>query len=304
MVIAEANNEFLIKKTMEPDGFKTDHRPHIMLMEVLRAAGIVISLNGAYKFNSQRFQGTAGMLSSFDTWLPLHDWLGGRSHMESIDDGRRGGTGTVYATRAATIGKIQSRAASVLALELLGDEWIGPGRTIRILDIGCGSAVWSKAIHKLEIDTELVLLDLPEVIKANRDDFGDTYDEKVTWISGNYRQVMYQNLMSGTDKGFDIVLVANVLHLEATDIQAVLIKRWKTWLADGGIMIVIDVFGGDPMAVALYDLHLAMRSEHGRRPDYRDVAQAFGEPNPTEGPIAADYKLGDSDVLHALVLKK
>jgi len=133
----------------------------------------------------------------------------------------------------------------------------------RVLDVGCGSGVWSLAIAERFPESHVTGLDFPAVLESftTRAEALGVANRTAT-IPGNMHDAP---LPSGA---FDMVVIANVLRLETPDRAAALLARLATAVAPGGALLVVDALaGGTPereRARALYALNLALRTQQGR----------------------------------------
>jgi hypothetical protein len=63
-------------------------------------------------------------------------------------------------------------------------------------------------------------------------------------------------------------VIANVLRIESPDRARAIVQRAAKALVPGGELLIVDALGGGTpereQARAVYALHLAMRTEHGR----------------------------------------
>ncbi|MCY1054791.1 class I SAM-dependent methyltransferase [Nannocystis sp. SCPEA4] len=146
------------------------------------------------------------------------------------------------------------------ARELAGKLAQAPAR---VLDVGCGSGVWSLAIAERSPTTRVTGQDFPQVLesfsaRAQALGLGD----RVATIPGDMHAV---ELPAGA---FDLVVIANVLRLETPERAASLLARLARAVAPGGALLVVDALaGGTPereRARALYALNLALRTRAGR----------------------------------------
>ncbi|MGE0547059.1 MAG: methyltransferase [Kofleriaceae bacterium] len=160
-----------------------------------------------------------------------------------------------YANVVTSLGRMFGPAATSLAAQLT--------RAPRnILDIGCGSGVWSLAIAERFPDARVTGLDLPAVLEAfhSRARMVGVADRTST-IAGDVHAV-------DIPRAFDLVVIANVLRIEAPDRARAIVRRAARALEPGGELLVVDALsGGTPArerAREIYALHLAMRTDHGR----------------------------------------
>lgn len=147
-----------------------------------------------------------------------------------------------------------------------------------VLDVGCGSGVWSLEMIRDRPTAHAVGLDLAPVAPrflARAAALG--LEERARALVGDY-------FSDPADLGgiaFDRVVLANVLHLESTDDAARVVGRFAKYLRPGGEIVVVDCFPGDAaddrVAAAFYSLHLGMRTGKGRVHPRADVERWLAE---------------------------
>jgi ubiquinone/menaquinone biosynthesis C-methylase UbiE len=133
----------------------------------------------------------------------------------------------------------------------------------RVLDVGCGSGVWGLSIAERFPSTHVTGQDLPAVLESFMARAQSlNLNDRVATIPGDMHAVP---LPAGA---FDLVVIANVLRLEAKERAAALLARLATAVAKGGALLIVDALaGGTPArerARALYALNLALRTQSGR----------------------------------------
>jgi ubiquinone/menaquinone biosynthesis C-methylase UbiE len=133
----------------------------------------------------------------------------------------------------------------------------------RVLDVGCGSGIWSLSIAERFPETHVTGQDLPAVLESfmNQANARNLTD-RVATLPGDMHDV---DLPAGH---FDLVLIANVLRLEPPERAASLLARLSRAVAPGGALLVVDALAsGTPereRAQAFYALNLALRTQKGR----------------------------------------
>jgi ubiquinone/menaquinone biosynthesis C-methylase UbiE len=215
-----------------------------LLLEALVALGIA----------GER-QGDFGLAERADTlWghLPAFVRTGERF---VVMDGTVDERAASYRDVVPALGSLFDEAARELAVELSPAE--------SILDVGAGSGVWSLAMCQRSSTARVTAVDLPGVLPAflaRAADLG--LGNRVATIGGDYKTVELPA------RGFDRVVLANVLHLETPPDARTLIAHVSSAIRTGGELVVIDALAeGEPLAVrsvSLYAIHLAMRTAAGR----------------------------------------
>jgi SAM-dependent methyltransferase len=132
----------------------------------------------------------------------------------------------------------------------------------RVLDIGCGSGVWGLALAERIAGARVTGLDFAAVLpafrrRAARMGLGDRVDE----LPGDAREIEIER------RAFDVVVLANVIHLDPPDRARALTLRAAEAVAPAGALAVIDALRpappGQQRAAAAYALHLALRTDRG-----------------------------------------
>jgi SAM-dependent methyltransferase len=145
----------------------------------------------------------------------------------------------------------------------------------RILDIGCGSGVWSLAMAERFPDAHVTGLDLPDVVRRFE------ARAQALGLSGRTHAI-------GADvhegravppASFDLVVVANVLRIEDEARARAIVARAAE--ASSSRVVVVDALAeGTPArerARAVYTLHLALRSRDGNVYSRERISSWFGE---------------------------
>ena len=182
-----------------------------------------------------------------------------------------------YVSSVRGMGTAFAKAAHHLANQL-------PLRPSRILDVGCGTGVWSLAIAESNPKAQVTGLDLPKVLDAFVQRAKTlNLEGRIETIPGDMHNVML------TPERFDLAVIANVLRLEAPDKARQLVARVAESVGPEGALLIVDaIAGGTPEKErirATYALHLAVRTGVGRihpSDQIRDWMAAAGFRNITE----------------------
>lgn len=220
-----------------------------------RAAALVLdalAAAGACTRTPEGYARDEGMPGGWP-WSELDGFLANGTPVVPIDAPAR--RGELYRSAVGYLGARFRRPAEALA-EVL------PARG-RVLDVGCGSAVWSRAMLARSPEASLVGLDLPEVVaeltpRLRAEE--PALAERVTLVAGDYFQAVPEGL-------FDRVVMANIVHLETPEAAARLVARFAERLAPGGELVIIDAFADetfdDRLGRAFYAVHLGLRTALG-----------------------------------------
>lgn len=154
--------------------------------------------------------------SSLEPWLRGNDWP---TTPRTPEEAARFG-----AAMKAMGGRIAHRAAAALDLDDV--------RTM--LDVGGGWGQYSRAFRAANPLIEATVIDIPEVAEqAPADLAGTGHEGHISWIGGDYLETDFGS-------GYDLVLLANILHQEPAPRTAEIIRRAAAALAPGGRVVVVD----------------------------------------------------------------
>lgn len=161
-----------------------------------------------------------------------------------------------YSSLVGEMGILFSAGATRLAKQLT----LKPRQ---ILDVGCGSGIWSLTIAAESPEARVTGLDFPKVLETfvqRAHTMG--LAERVETLSGD----MYT--LEVPPEKFDLVIIANVLRLEAPEAARKLLLRYAQAVSPGGSLLIVDALaGGSPdkdLLRAVYALLLGVRTVIGR----------------------------------------
>lgn len=235
-----------------------DH-PLQCVLSALVASGLLVCTDGLYMLPAdtalstslspsmlgglqEHFQYTTQLLR---TGTPL-PWM----------DNSEGQRVASYGNLVSDLGRLYTDLADFLAHKLTRQP-------ASILDIGCGSGVWSLAVAAINDKTRVTGNDLPEVLPAftaRAQQLG--LAGRISLLPGDMNKVELPTAQ------FELVIIANVLRLEPAERAQRLVQRGAAALCPGGQMLIIDALAGGTMQKELcrtaYTLHLALRTGLGR----------------------------------------
>lgn len=167
------------------------------------------------------------------------------------------GAGNLYAEGVQFLDLIGRAAAEQCAARLAR-----PG--LRLLELGAGTALWSRAIARRQPDVRVTVVDLPPVMeKTQQAVAADGLQGRYDFIAGDLFSADWP-----ADSSFDLVLVPNLCHLFGPEQNAWLLARAVRALRLGGRVAVIDILAEESDAasasVALYALGLLCRTATGQ----------------------------------------
>lgn len=229
------------------------------VLEVLRTNGLLARRDACYAATPQLAAELRGPLADAEQsrsfWAHASELLAtGRTLVDSRGTKDREKR---YASVTPLLARMFDRPAAALADRVAPE--LSSRAAPRVLDVGAGSGVWSLAIAERLPSARAVALDLPEVLArfVERAEALSLRD-RIDTIAGDFHD---DAVLGG--KLFDVVLLANVVHLEPPDRAEALVRRFGRAVAPGGMLVIVDVLSdGTPeldRAVAAYALHLAMR---------------------------------------------
>jgi ubiquinone/menaquinone biosynthesis C-methylase UbiE len=235
-------------------------RPTRLVLEALRAMGLVTQndearyrltpvaefiLSGPYKHLGDEY------------WAHLPTFLKSDAPLKKMDDAAQ--SETHYQLQAYALAWMLAPACELAAERL---DIGGNRRGLSILDVGAGAAGWSLAMAKRDPAARVMANDWPAVLEiAQMLAMQQGLDDRLTLLPGNYHEVEFP------PAAFDLAILGNVTHLETPEGNAALFRRVRAALKPAGELVIFDAFPGRPegeLNLALYDLGLAMRTQHGK----------------------------------------
>lgn len=231
-----------------------DARATALVLGVLAAAGLLVRTGERFSAVPGLVEHLAALPAGADTEGKLWGHLG--LFLAAGEPFAAPARPDLYAQVVSQLGQRWRRDAERLSA-LLPDA-LGT----RVLDVGCGSGVWSLALAARRPGVRVTGLDFEPVLAsftALADAMG--LGERVERLPGD---VFFCDLPPAS---FDLVVVANVLRLEPAPRAQALLARTAAALRPGGAMLLVDAFaaGSDAAELArtLYALHLALRERGG-----------------------------------------
>jgi SAM-dependent methyltransferase len=199
-------------------------------------------------------------------WDHLPRFLESNEPCARMDDPAAGAAH--YAAQAESLAWMFSEAAPIAA-GLIAARCV-PAPT-HILDLGAGSAVWSLTLARALPGATVTAVDWPQVLNVAGAFAGRLgLAERFRALPGDYHHLALPPA--------DLVLLANVTHLEPADGLRSLLARIRAVLSPGGRLAIIDVLPdpGSPTA-ALYALGLALRTQAAQPHSLQSLVTFLGE---------------------------
>lgn len=229
-----------------------DQRGARLLLEALASLGLVTC------DETDRYRCVTPGLAALNRLLLLFDGL-----PETVRTGRPvvagdtpAGAGNLYVEGVQFLDLIGRAAAEQSAARLAR-----PG--LRVLELGAGTALWSRAIARRHPDVRVTVVDLPGVMEeAQQAVAADGLQGQYDFIAGDLFSADWP-----ADGSFDLVLVPNLCHLFGPEQNEWLLARAVRALRPGGRVAVIEILaderGAASSSVALYALGLLCRTATG-----------------------------------------
>jgi ubiquinone/menaquinone biosynthesis C-methylase UbiE len=131
-----------------------------------------------------------------------------------------------------------------------------------VLDLGGGTGGYTKALLDRFPSGHVTLFDRPEVIELARDQLDvDRYGERLRLIGGDFLEEI-------PDGPFELVLIANVLHIFEPSVALRLVQRAAKVVEPGGSLVIRDGMvepdRRSPEAALLFGIHMCVFSDEGR----------------------------------------
>jgi len=144
----------------------------------------------------------------------------------------------------------------------------------RMLDVGGGFGHYALALCRARPGLRATVLDTPEVVElATAEGAAAECADRIEFVGGDYHT-------SDFGQGYDLVLIASVLHQEAADGAAALVCRSAVALAPGGRLVVLDFSIDDArqgsLMGALFAINMRSFGDTHTEPAIRGWMEAAG----------------------------
>ncbi len=206
--------------------------PTLLLLDALLATRIIEKYGDDYALSS-----TAQLLCQYDKdlgdeyWLQLTEQLQGKTDRGAFNQPK-------YFEHIAATQWIHTPSA-IQAAEILNIGGEGEPTGLRILDLGCGSAVWSCAMAHRDATASVTAVDIAGPLSAAQtmaESIG--IEDRFTGITGEPQSI------EGLKPQFDIVLLAQRLFAVGIRERSELLQKASSLVHKGGRLVVIDLFRG------------------------------------------------------------
>jgi ubiquinone/menaquinone biosynthesis C-methylase UbiE len=262
-------------KPMTPDALALalglDERALAMFLDVLASFDLVRREGGVVSLGPLLVEAVRAMPGRFAgdkaLWSSLAKFLADGRPIVAIDAGQEE-RAPFYKDFVAELAVLWADAAARLARALAGH---GP----RVLDVGCGSGVWSLALAQIDPASIVTGLDFaPVLVSFEARAHELALHDRIRTISGDAHEIALP------EAAFDVVMIANVLRLEAAERAKTLVARAARSIAPQGQLVIVDALAkGSRQADrdrSIYALGLAMRTLVGCVHPNDEVASWLG----------------------------
>ena len=139
---------------------------------------------------------------------------------------------------------------------------MGQTRTsLRILEVGCGSAIFGSTLIHRDAESRLVVLDDAANLKRAATTIESIgAQDRVEYIEGDYLDFKLDH------QPFDMIIATNLAHRHTEDECQGLFKSVHAHLKSSGEFVVVDVFPGQKdgeVTRSIVALEIVLRTEHG-----------------------------------------
>lgn len=239
-------------------------RPTQLLLDSLVAVGIIEKYDDDYALSR-----AAQLLCQYDEDLGESRWKKIAQAAKGENTGQ-GQAEAYYDHNAAT--QWSHTKSAIQAAEML-DIGEGQYQGLDILDLGCGSAVWSSAMGHRDPKSKITAVDHPGALQSAQNTAKSIgLSERFTTIASDPIDVELPT------ESFDVVLIAQRLHALGAEPAVQLLSRAVEALRPGGRLIVIDLFRGPgkiSLSESLEALKLELDTENGAMRTLKESEAAF-----------------------------
>ncbi len=239
-----------------------------LLLDALRSIGIIERYGDDFALSS-----AARLLCQYDADLGDSYWSSLADHLRSAsgEGGRRVGADLRRHFESVAATQWVHTPAAMQAAEILDIANL-ESESLRLLDLGCGSGVWSCAMAYAHPAMKLVFVDEPSALGAAQTTASSIrLHDRFDTIVGDPLTVALPE-----DQSFDFALIAQRLHAMEPNSGDRLLQRGAAVLKPGGKLIVIDLFRGPAkpnLSESVESLKLMLQTPSGAMPPLEDARQ-------------------------------
>ncbi|CAB4243726.1 SAM-dependent methyltransferase [Methylacidimicrobium sp. AP8] len=186
---------------------------------------------------------------------------------------------------------VVNRGPAIAAAHALGAG--ASHRGLRVLDIGCGSAVWSLAVGHADPEARVTAVDFPGVLAhtrryVERHGMADRYE----YLPGNIQEV------SLPESEYDLAILANILHSEGEAKSRRLLGRVAEALRPAGRIAIAEFLPNrertGPLDPVLFGLRMVLNTEEGGIFSAEEYGEWLAE---ADFPVVESFEIGSHSPL-------
>lgn len=156
---------------------------------------------------------------------------------------------------------------------------VGAGTThrgVRVLDLACGSGVWSLAVAQADPEARITAVDFPGVLAHTRR-YGERHGlaGHYEYLPGNVEEVALP------EAGYDLAILGHILHSEGEGKSRKLLGRVAKALRPGGRIAILEFLPNrertGPLDPVLFGLRMFLNTEEGGVFSVEEYAQWLAE---------------------------
>ncbi len=241
-----------------------------LLLQALVGLGLVRAKAGRYwnsRLGATFLDGRSPTAITNLLWLLNHHWTDWTGMARAI---RRGRSGWAPVTKTAAFRRRFAQAMherSYVLAPLTLDAVRLPRGATRLLDVGGGSGAYSIALAKRHPDVQVLLID--QAVSVARRHINEAgFTDRIAVRQGNV-------LTAPFGRGFDLVMVSNLLHDFGEVENRRLLRRVRDALRPGGKIVIVEYFldpaGSFPAEAAVFSLLMYAFTPTGRSYTWKEV---------------------------------
>jgi hypothetical protein len=200
----------------------------------------------------------------YDRWgANLEDWVRTGRQPRRVRSG----------DQLAQFGRGMLASASLMAPQVIG-ALDGLSGIEKVLDVGGGIGGYARFFCRAKDDLRVTVLDIPETADLGRKNLAG--EGRIDFVGGDYHETEFGS-------GYDLVLLANILHIESPEDAAALVGRAAEACSSGGQVAVVDFAIDDEKRVnvmgCLFAINMRSFGDTHSEPQIKGWMQAAGLSN-------------------------